>query len=104
MLQFDKDGVTNFDHFEKHQDLAMLSKAPGKDKLQITFAHKVSEDLFFLQKHNQKRRFQQFIITRVFGIDIALVGVTDEKTSAMQEFLNFPSSFFPFCLALGKST
>ena len=47
----------------------------------------LSEDLFFLQKHNQKRRFQQFIITRVFGIDIALVGVTDEKTNAMQEFL-----------------
>ena len=47
LLQFDKDKVTNFATLQKHRCLTMLSKAPGRDKLQITFNHKVTEDSFF---------------------------------------------------------
>jgi hypothetical protein len=47
----------------------------------------LSEDLFFLQEHNQKRRFQQYVFSKVFGIDVNLLGVDDQKTEEMQKFL-----------------
>ena len=47
----------------------------------------LSEDLFFLQEHNQKRRFQQYVLSKVFGIDVTLLGIDDQKTEAMQKFL-----------------
>ena len=47
LLQFDKDRVTNFTILERHQCLAMISKASGRDRLQVTFCHKVLGDNFF---------------------------------------------------------
>jgi hypothetical protein len=48
----------------------------------------LSADLFFFQPKNQKRRFQQFILTKIFGIDIALVGINDDpKTEMLHKFL-----------------
>ena len=47
LLDFDKNRVANFNTLEKHKMITMISKAPGKEKLQITFAHRSSENSFF---------------------------------------------------------
>ena len=48
----------------------------------------LSADLFFLQPKILKRRFQQYCLSKIFGIHIALVGIyDDQKTEMLQMFL-----------------
>ena len=47
----------------------------------------LEKDLFFLQPNNSKRRFQQYILSYVIGIEISLEGLNTEKIRILKNFV-----------------
>ena len=45
------------------------------------------KDLFYLQPNNSKRRFQQYILSYVVGIEISLEGLNTEKIRILKNFV-----------------
>ena len=75
LLDFEKDSIKNFKSLQDHQSLVMLSKEPGSEKLQLTFAHQVQKEDLLLENER----------TRLFG----LVGLGNRATG-----VEFPEENF----------
>ena len=68
LLDFEKESIKNIKSLQDHQSLAMLSKTPGRKKLQLTFAHQVQvEDLFLENEHTR--------LFRLVGLGNRAIGV-----------------------------
>ena len=56
LLDFDKNMVSNFNILEEHKMTNMMSKASGKDKLQVRFTHRSSKNKFFEESLEKNKR------------------------------------------------